>query len=243
MDVNLKIRPILPLVFLLCLLFMLGACGGSADESLEGLPSITSLRQLDSAILMTWQVWPEDERGAYFAQFAFDPDSRSQQVYRWAIDIQRDGPCRTKWFDWSQSHDTVRFYCGQGIYLQPVAPKPGELLPAPEVPDRAEGWIRPFRNGSPDGQHLLYLAADEATGNERLMVIDTHSRQSLPIDLPADVEPLTTKWSPDGQSFVVLVQYEEAGELQWDVYQVYKDRWQTELLTGIRLNSLSRELS
>ena len=229
---------------LLLIVLLLVACSGESDGSLESLPSITSLRELDSAIVMTTQVWPEDERGSYFAQFAFDPDADQQRLYRWRIDIQSQGKCRTKWFDWSQEHDTVRFYCGRGIYLQPVAAKPGELLPAPEIPEREEGWIQPSRNGSPDDEYLLYSVPSETSDQEQLMVINTATRQSQPIPLPDGARHLTTKWAPDGQSFVVLVQFgEDVLDRYWDVYQVARDSWTVRVLEGMQLTSISRELS
>ena len=230
-------------VGLLLIAFLVAACNSDADGSLESLPSITTLRELDSAIVTTMQVWPEDERGSYFAQFAFDPDAEQQQLYHWRIDIQSQGKCRTKWFDWSPAHDNIRFYCGRGVYLQPVAPKPGELLPAPEIPERAEGWIHPPRNGSPDGEYLLYSMPNEADEPEQLMVISTATRQSQPIVLPRGAGVRTVKWAPDGQSFVVLVQFGEGINRTWDVYQVARDSWTPRVLGGMQLTSLSRELS
>ena len=216
-------------------LFLLSACTPSNTGAAERLPVITSLHELDSAILMTWQVWPADERGSYFAQYAFDPDKDPTKVYQWSINIQSDGKCRTKWFDWSPAHETVRFYCGRGIYLQPVIAKPGELLPAPEIPEAEEGWIAPSRNGSPDGEYLLYETEDG------LMVIGTLTRQSAEIPLPANTDHITAKWSPDGDSFVSMI-HDPASD-QYAVYRVYRDTWRTEPLAGIQLTSRSRELS
>ena len=223
-------------------MLLLNACSEEVNGALEKLPSITSLHELDSAILVTEQVWPEDERGSYFAQFAFDPDADQFELFRWRIDIQAQGKCRTKWFDWSQQDDTVRFYCGQGIYVQPVVAKPGELFPAPEVPEAEEGWTRPWRNGSPDGQYLLYSIADETDDTlDVLMMVDTHSRQSIRIDLPTGIQHITAKWAPDGASFVNLVQYADSGD--WDVLRVYREDWRVEQLAGMQLTSTSRELS
>ena len=222
-------------IILISSLFLLSACTPSNSGAAERLPVITSLHELDSAILMTWQVWPEDERGSYFAQFAFDPDDEPYQVYRWRINIQAQGKCRTKWFDWSQVDDMVRFYCGRGIYLQPAIAKPGELFPAPEIPETEEGWIEPPRNGSPDGVYLLYEIDD------MLMVINTQTRQSKEIDLPTGVDHITAKWAPDGKSFVSMVQHRDSGH--FDVFRISRDDWQAKPLEGIQLTSRSRELS